>query len=217
VRASLVLLPVCAALAVGAPAAAFTLGKPVNPCWLLAHQAPDPTAQTITVVNQARVKPGNLCRVEYAVQQQALQLRAAWATPPIVFGPGGWNVYLKVGHVLGPWGFHANPQIGAPPYAIVWTAGMTYEAWSSVLSHEIMETLVDPYQLTYSNGSAITTTAARYTPSSTQVEVADPVHVAYALDGIYVADFTLPGYWTDGPGPWDLMRALTGPWQSVPT
>lgn len=82
-------------LAVAAPAQArMTLGKPVDPCWLLAHQASDPSAETITVVNQAGVNPTNLCRVESAIVAQSDQLRRWWHTPIVPFGPNGWPLHL---------------------------------------------------------------------------------------------------------------------------
>ena len=54
-------------------------------------------SQTITVVNQANVRPATLTRVERAVSAQSLQVHAAWGTPCARFAPGGWKLYLKIG------------------------------------------------------------------------------------------------------------------------
>jgi hypothetical protein len=196
------------------------LGKPVGPCWLIAHRPAAPAAQAITVVNQAKVTPEALCRVELAVEDQALQLRAAWGTPPITFGDGGWQLYLKTGAFGFPHGEH--DWLGQP-YLLVWTGGYGLQGWSSRFSHEIVETLVDP-QNTYVYRDGV----------GMAVEVADPVaDQGYSLEGVYVSDFVFPAWFagattdpvtctpagcdygtqvlapTDSPGPWDQMRTLT--------
>ena len=203
---------------------------------------PGVPVQTITVVNQANARPFALARVENAIVAQSLQLRAAWETPCVQFGPGGWPLYLKGG--IGPYlGVHA---FQGRPYAIVYTDGVPYVGWSQPFSHEVAEMLIDP------------TTQVDYTEddTSSQLEVADPVEDhAYRLDGVWVSDFALPAYFAggtlgvcavesgdqwclpavvgdtdastpmpvvggpliapaDAPGPYDEMRVLTAPWQS---
>jgi hypothetical protein len=78
--------------------------------------------------------------------------------------------------------------------------GLVIVAWdgvasdlSAVLSHEVIETLVDP--------------------STTGTEVCDPVAWnEYMVGGVPVSDFVLPAWLTPGSaGPWDLARALTAP------
>lgn len=183
--------------------------------------------QTITVVNQAHVRPSQLARLERAVSAQSIQLRAAWGTPCAQFGPGGWKLYLKVGGITA----HGEHYYDAVPYAIVWTSGAPLEGWSRDLSHETLEMLEDPtLQVRY------------YADGSTYMrEVADPVEWAgYRLDGVYVSDFVLPSWFAgastdsditcsgqtcvdhspliaaDGnAGPWDEMHVLTGPWQTI--
>ncbi|HTP20856.1 MAG TPA: hypothetical protein VMJ65_14710, partial [Solirubrobacteraceae bacterium] len=85
------------------------------------------------------MRPIALAKMENAIVAQSLQVRAAWGTPCVQFGPGGWRLYLKIGgqpHGVHLW--YGNP------YAIVWTGGGTVESWSRDLSHEILEMLVDP-------------------------------------------------------------------------
>ncbi len=180
--------------------------------------------QTITVVNQTRVRPRVLAQVERAVSAQSLQVRAAWGTPCAQFGAGGWRLYLKVGGAEP----HGEHDYRGQPYALVWTSGAPVEAWSRDFSHEVVETLEDP------------TLDVRYLHdcSTWQREIADPVEgLGYRLGGVYVSDFVTPLWYAgastgtdvlfqgggcadDSPlvapaanaGPWDQMRALTGPW-----
>lgn len=184
--------------------------------------------QNITVINQANVRPVALATVERAVVDQSLQLRASWGTPCVQFGPGGWKLYLKTGAQGQDAGMHFWD---GSPYILVWTGGVTWQGWSAMFSHEIVETLVDPNNTYYS-----------FADSSSQLEVADPVeHHNYPIDGVYVADFVTPNWYAgatlgvcstvvdqgissivcSGPllssaqntGPWDQAHALTRAWQ----
>jgi hypothetical protein len=57
------------------------------------------------------------------------------------------------------------------------------------LSHEVMESAVDP--------------------SCLGPEISDPVEGnAYQFDGVWVDDFVYPAYFSGGPGPWDQMGML---------
>ncbi|HUA43579.1 MAG TPA: hypothetical protein VMA77_00015 [Solirubrobacteraceae bacterium] len=188
--------------------------------------------QTITVVDQTNVRPSALAQVENAIVAQSLQLRAAWGTPCVQFGPGGWPVYLQHGST--EWGVHYGPA----PHAFVYTDGLPYGMWSQVFSHEILEMLEDP----------TTGTAYHYDGTGSALEVADPVEErAYRLDGVWVSDFVLPAYFAgaqylpcatevtfpngvlteavvctggeiappNAAGPYDEMGLLTGPWQTT--
>lgn len=201
---------------VAAPAAHCPAGVPV---------------QTITVVNQAHARRLALARVEHAVTNQSMQLRAAWGTPCVTWGPGGWPLYLRVGGT--EWGVHYTE----PVRAYVYTAGLPYQAWSQVFSHEVVEMLVDP-----------DTVRSYYEPDHGDagtwfgsVEVADPVgERAYKLGGVWVSDFVFPAYYAgalsvpppgcdptqqvacgaplaaaDAAAPYDQMGLLTAPWQTT--
>ena len=188
--------------------------------------------QMITVVNQANVKPWALGQVETAVVDQSMQLRAAWGTPCVQFAGGGWPVYLQSGDGTASGAHYID---NGQPDAYVYTNGVTYQAWSSTFSHELVEMLVDPQ-----------TNALAMQPGGAQgrnLEIADPVQDrAYRLGGTWVSDFVtpawfaggthgacatigggVPGYTCDGPliapagapGPYDQMGVLTGPWQTA--
>lgn len=184
----------------------------------------DAPSQTITVVNQANVRPAVLARVERAVAAQSVQVHAAWGTPCAQFGAAGWKLYLKVGGAEP----HGEHDFYGRPYALVWTSGASVQGWSRDFSHEVVEMLEDP------------TLDVRYlrAGSTWQREIADPVEgLGYRLDGVYVSDFVTPLWYAgastganvlcqgvscadDSPliapavngGPWDQMRALSGPW-----
>lgn len=182
--------------------------------------------QRITIVNQTRVRPAVLSPIENAVVAQSLQVRAAWGTPCVVFAPGGWKLYLKIGASGEPWGEHFSDR--GLPYVLVWTGALPWRGWSTVVSHEIVETLVDPVNAHYIRDLV-----------SNQLEVADPVeHEAYLLRGVYVSDFVLPAWYAGAqtgdcfasagaitcpgpvisapgnPGPYDQARVLDRPWQT---
>lgn len=182
--------------------------------------------QTITVINQANVRLAALALVENAVVAQSLQVGAAWGTPCVVFGAGGWKLYLKTGASGEPWGEHFS-NLGLP-YLLVWTGALTWRGWSTVFSHEIVETLVDPVNTHYIRDLV-----------SNQLEIADPVeHQGYQLRDVYVSNFVLPNWYagaTTGacyakagsitcpgpmlsargnPGPYDQARVLHGAWQT---
>ena len=145
---------------------------------------PGVPVQTITIVDQANVRPWALAKVERAVSAQSLQLRAAWGTPCVQFEAGGWPLYLKGGSSEYQLGVHS---FAGKPYADVWTGGLPYLDWSTPFSHEVMEMSVDPTGQTY------------YTPPdgspAAALEVADPVEErSYRLDGVWVSDFALPSY-----------------------
>ena len=181
--------------------------------------------QAITVVDQARVKPAVLAGVTRAITAQTMQLRTAWGTPCVTFGPSGWRLYLKVGGQ--PHGVHLWY---GQPYALVWTGGGTVESWSRDFSHEILEMLVDPG----------TNRSVYHDGVGQIVEVADPVGWdGYRLDGVFVSDFVLPAWFAgattgdptcvgtscsfpgpelasaDSAAPYDEMRLLTAPWQGT--
>jgi hypothetical protein len=169
--------------------------------------------QPITVVNQANVRPQALAKVENAVVAQSMQLRDAWQTPCVQFGPGGWVLTLTPngiqhdsdgstsfttsGRHCGPLGQSRFTCYSAQTSITVNTATLSYTVWARAFSHEVDEALVDP------------TDAVWALPGMLE-EVCDPVeNWTYPLDEVQVSDFVLPSYFTQAVGPWDEMGVLT--------
>jgi hypothetical protein len=158
-------------------AALFVLG------WTGTSQA----AVTLRVANRTGIRQATLERVESAIAFQAnRQLRGVWNTPMVRFGAHGWRVELKPG--LGPIapGPHpVHPRViayhgvgRAGPYIVIYTQDV---AWTRVLSHEIIEALVDPSTLREARGL--------------EVEVCDPVEtLGYMARGVLVSDFVTPAW-----------------------
>lgn len=111
---------------------------------------------------------------------------------------------------------------------LVWTGGLTWQGWSTVFSHEIVETVVDPVNAHYIRDLV-----------SNQLEIADPVEDhAYQLRDVYVSDFVLPAWYPGAqtgdcyasassitcpgpmisaphnPGPYDHAGVLDRRWQT---
>lgn len=173
------------------------------------------SAQTLTVVNQANVRPWVLARVEQAVQYQANSaVHAHWGSPKIGFGAGGWKVYLKYGNSgcdsgtggchwpgPGPWTCDANGCVAAGgfhPYAIVSTQGQAWSDgiapnWTEDFDHEVIEMVTDP-------------TLGGY-------EICDPTNGYYEADnGVFLSDFVFPSYFHPGAaGPYDLLHEIHHP------
>lgn len=151
---------------------------------------PDPTCpagvpvQTITVLDEAGVRPWALAKVENALVAQSLQLRAAWGTPCVQFAANGWPLYL-VPDING-WTLHYAPSdtgVGSfsdntacshrPDVLLPCALVSKDEDWTVDASHELLEMLVDP--------------------STEGEEICDPVEtITYQVDGVWVSEFITP-------------------------
>lgn len=79
---------------------------------------------------------------------------------------------------------------------------------SCVISHEVLEMIGDPYIVSWDD-----------TPQGFEFahELADPVESqTYDIDGISVSNFVGPRYFSNGPGPYDFLGELTGPYTIAP-
>jgi len=138
------------------------------------------------------------------------------------FGPA-WNVFARLeaiphGHVpqLGSWVVVLRDECDAPgalgyhtdetlPWGLVGVQVAIEEhmAWSSVLSHEVLEMMADPWAtLCYQAGDRLYA-----------YEICDPTEgLPYAIDGVQVENFILPNWFRRGSsGPWDHCQRLTSP------
>lgn len=122
----------------------------------------------------------------------------------------GWNVYiLDDTDVAGALGYHDVDPNGVP-YAKVFarTAQQFNTPWTSVLSHETMEMLVDPYGVQTAADAGSNWFAKFYL-----MEVADPVEdYTYTVDNVAVSDFVYPTYFVPGEaGPYDKLGVVGSP------
>ena len=159
------------------------------------------SSQTFTLIDQAGVKQSTVRSYEAAVTNQSYQLRAYWGTPIVRWGPGGWPVYLQVYTAQEALDNNGQPIAGVTDAYHLPVAGLptiyvptdgSAQGWSVDLSHEVIETLVDPY------------------PSSTGHEACDPVAGnEYGIGGVFVSDFATPRYFgMTNSGRFDFMRIL---------
>lgn len=110
--------------------------------------------------------------------------------------PDAWPVRLvPTCDDPGALGYHDDPQV---PSGIVGvqTAKDDGVPWTSVLSHEVLELLADPWADVARQSGA----------SFYAMEVCDPVEgQPYSINGVAVERFILPSWFRDGsPGPWDF-------------
>jgi hypothetical protein len=99
------------------------------------------------------------------------------------------------------------PDVRHPGQVVPAIAAMWDGEWTSLdITHEVEETMVDPYanRIIYPPGA----------PGPMYVEICDPVQDQYALlpgSPAKVSDFVLPSYYANSPkGPWDAIHVLTG-------
>lgn len=175
-------------------------------CFALLAGPASAAYRTFTLIDQApNIRPSLIKRAEAAVSLQSVQLSNYWHTPKAIWGPGGWPVYLVV-HTNEP---ALTPGTTASYHYLLNGIEQLYVAtngaqggnsWEVNLSHEVMESLVDP--------------APPAAP-----EVADPVEGdTYAIDGIWLSDFVTPRFVYGGAsGKYDAMGVVHAPASVNPT
>lgn len=89
-------------------------------------------------------------------------------------------------------------------------AGTSGDSVSAVVSHEVLEAKLDPNANLYAD-----TMGASPHGSAMAFELCDPVQASgYAIAGVWVSNFVTPSYFDPhGPGPWDHLGHLKGPFQ----
>ena len=160
--------------------------------------------QTLTIINGAAVSTAAIDQAKVEAALTSGPLRAAWGTPCIHFGPGGWRIILAElvvdGEAVG--GVHAVDGQGQPYAAVSVGIAANTGSWQQAFTHEVDEMLVDPYLDRYINGEL--------------VEVDDPVEMWGYQErehtNLFASDFVLPSWFEPGsPGPWDYMDMASGP------
>jgi hypothetical protein len=152
--------------------------------WVPNARAAQP--QEISLINQAGISQPLIRRAQTALAIQVNhQLRRWWNVPPITFTDHGWPIYLLPDQqfaglcAAADGGCHLAH--GNEPLAFVQTDATG--AWEQLLSHELLEMLVNPY------GSARVP------------EICDPLEgwgarSWYTIDDFVVASFATPAFWS---------------------
>lgn len=162
----------------------------------------DGPEQMFTIVNAGvtGVTLSQIAAIEQATRDESFAVRMYYGTACARFGSGGLPIYLSNGYEALPGGGYTY-QLGGyhtPSGIYVQTGLLPYTTWVRAFTHEVMEYLVDP-------------TGTRWF-GNYQAEISDPVeNWTYEVDQLQVSDFVTPNWFSDGPGPWDAARRLTGP------
>lgn len=180
---------------------------------------------SIVIVNvdeQATITDAEIANVAAALTRQVQEhiapnwnvtatVRAATAASPAL--PGEWRAELrKVPTIEGALGFHDRQPDGTPIiYVFPELCVQDGSSWSSCLSHEVVEALVDPY---------LKTAAQDDTGKFYAVEAADQVEQdTYRIDGIEVSNFnTYENFYPmNTPGEvYDYLKLQTKPLEVRP-
>lgn len=147
----------------------------------------------------------------------------AWgidATVQFAANASGWTVRIEDRYEeAGVLGYH-DVSAGIP-FARVFQAEAAKfnRAWSSALSHEILEMLANPYLNTFH--SALANSESSWPDPFVRFylrEVTDPIEhdlYSYKINGVTVSDFVFPS-WFGGVGPYDFTRSISNAWQIMP-
>jgi hypothetical protein len=174
----------------------------------------------VYVVNRTTLlKDGNVGPVVDAIQEQVSNhLFPAWgvgASLHFITGgeappPDAWVVQLvDEANEPGALGFHEDQDRPAGTVGVK-TAMDDGVAWSSVLSHEVCELVLD----------SLATQCIQVGNKVYSMECSDPVEDSdptYLVNGVLLENFVYPAWFRPGSlGPWDHRRVLTGPLQLSP-
>lgn len=171
-----------------------------------------------TLQNKSNLAIGTkaLGRWAAALQQQVVQFEDSWANGlAYVELPGVSRPGMQVPVVIetnsdspGALGYHDIDTHGVP-YIKVFTADSSAAgvSLSSVISHEILEVLGDPFV-----DSSVTISDGKGGDTIYMAEVCDPVEQdVYQINGVEVSNFVLPA-WFGAPGSkYDHLGKLTAP------
>jgi hypothetical protein len=184
----------------------------------------------ITLVNHATSLPAPevLGEIADAISRQIVaHLISAWGRQPVTVQVGDIDqpdassspdpsvvpvVIFDDADQAGTLGYHDRDPHGRA-YARVFAAPVlehggdwarTELSVASVISHEVLEVIVDPYVNLWADDGAGRLYA---------LEVADPVEAAtYRIGGVTVSNFVLPAWFDPGaPGPYDQLGSLRAP------
>jgi hypothetical protein len=181
---------------------------PVSPVPGPPPPPPSTPTWTVSVINVAGVDSQSLAHFETAAAQMINgDLHAAWGRPYIQFAPGSPIRLLltpAVNSIVAFCGANAagcHRSDGRGPWALANTNnGATGMNWQIPASHELEEMLVDP-----NPNQPVTIPVPGIPGAQWMVEVGDPVQPWYVLsrNGVQIADFVRPAWYTQSAGPVD--------------
>jgi hypothetical protein len=150
-------------------------------------------------------------------QQVSKDFAPVWGVDAIVdAGGNGWPITIRdypgPNDPSGSLGYHDLGH-NFQPYGVVF-AKLALDngiSWTSVASHEGLETLADPLI----NSTVFVDTSGGYGTSGFLIalEVCDaPESLSYSINGVQVSDFVYPGWFVPGyTGQCDQLRQVAGP------
>lgn len=176
----------------------------------------------IALINKSHHPLVDVTAVANALNQQILHdVAPAWGVqanvlavdPTTPLPPDTWRLTLldEPGPAdVGAYGYHLEEGANVVPVGKVFVklCERNKEPWSSVVSHEVLEMLGDPW-INIETRRRLSNGVVELWPR----ELCDAVQGdKYVIDGIPVSNFVLPEYFVEGSdGPYDHLRTLKAP------
>jgi hypothetical protein len=185
------------------------------------------TPVTIAVVNQSTVvTDAQLAPVIEALKIQVVRdFAPEWgctaklvrftAAQAASVPPGYWQIVLfDDSDSPGALGYHDITASGQPLGKVFAKTTMADGLnWTVTLSHELLETLADPFvniACEADNASGVPTRFYAREVGDAPEDDSD----GYLINGVLVSDFVYPAWFMPGmPGPYDFQKKITGPFQ----
>lgn len=165
--------------------------------------------QQLCIQNNAEIPTADVQKTAQAIQIQLdRDFSPHWAVYADIASTcdpasAAWRVFLDPGDNPRYYGYH--DERNGVPFAMVYTGDQSVP-WSAVMSHEVMEMLVDPGL----DGKI----KIVLKPDGTYVvlEICDAAQYGYPISGVIVSDFLTPDWFkTAGSGPYDFMWLIQQP------
>lgn len=179
-------------------------------------------AAPVQIVNEStKLRDADVETARKALQRQTSEhFGLYWHTDAHLLAPGetpsspAWLIHLVdypgSGDPGSALGYHDVGPDGLPYSRVFVGTSLDHNiAWSSVVSHELLETLADPFVFSVVFVQDTNTTGVLY-----PLEACDaPEALSYAIDGVAVSAFVTPAWFMPGSnGPWSYpLAAVAGP------
>lgn len=153
------------------------------------------TPTVAIIATTSRIVFTDLQRVANAIQKQVTRdVNTIWNVTAVVVAcksvqdapAGAWITTIEDEIDVRAYGYHYVNEKGLPYARLRYT-----DDWTLILSHEVVEMLVDPY------GNRVMSTEEFGEVVDVLVEIADPSQhrdASYRIDGVMVSDFYTPNY-----------------------